>query len=162
VRQRLRCAEPFAPDNASRRLMPAELTATVFQRRLRELLKGAASQRECVACVQCTNCTGLQRCTFCRDSTNLLRCHYCVACSMCSDCTHCRRSHHLTSCQHCDACDGCSGCAYLVHSTRLAGCSYCFGCVDLSGCDFHILNQPYQRTDYFDLVRRLSAELSVE
>ena len=41
----------------------------------------------------------------------------------------------------------------------LTGCSYCFGCVGLSQRDFHILNEPYGRRDYFAIAKRLTQEL---
>jgi len=79
---------------------------------------------------------------------------------MCSDCTQCRASRHLVNCQHCEASESCSNCAYVLHSIRLTGCSYCFGCVGLCGADFHILNQPYARGEYFALTRELARELA--
>jgi hypothetical protein len=38
-------------------------------------------------------------------------------------------------------------------------CTYCLGCVGLSHKDFHILNQPYDRSTYFEISRRLSRAL---
>lgn len=52
-------------------------------------------------------------------------------------------------------------CAYLVRSVSCSDCSYCFGCVGLRQADFHILNEPYERADYFAVVRRLERELGL-
>jgi len=53
------------------------------------------------------------------------------------------------------------GSAYLVRCVGLSGCTYCFGCVGLSKKDFHILNEPYDRKTYFDIVAKLSRELRI-
>jgi|SRR6187399_1040629 len=138
------------------------ITASHFRSRLSSLLVEASAKNlhaENSGCVQCSGCSGCTRSTFCRDSQALLRCHYCVACTRCSDCTHCRDSESLTNCKHSRECSDCSNCAYVFHSTRLLGCTYCFGCVGLAGVDFHILNEPYRRNEYFELVRHLMQEL---
>jgi hypothetical protein len=41
----------------------------------------------------------------------------------------------------------------------MSDCTYCLGCVGLSHKDFHILNQPYDRSTYFQLSRELAREL---
>jgi hypothetical protein len=41
----------------------------------------------------------------------------------------------------------------------MSHCTYCLGCVGLSHKDFHILNQPYDRSAYFELSRQLLREL---
>ena len=43
----------------------------------------------------------------------------------------------------------------------LSACSYCFGCVGLSHKDFHILNEPYDRSKYFEITSKLSAALRI-
>jgi len=35
-------------------------------------------------------------------------------------------------------------------------CNYCYGCVGLSKKEFHILNQPYTRSEYFALIKSLA------
>jgi hypothetical protein len=44
----------------------------------------------------------------------------------------------------------------------LANCNYCFGCVGFSDKDFHILNQPYSRKDYFEITAELSRSLRLD
>jgi hypothetical protein len=41
----------------------------------------------------------------------------------------------------------------------MTDCTYCLGCVGLSRKDFHILNQPYDRSTYFQLSRELLRQL---
>jgi hypothetical protein len=137
----------------------AELTAKSFEARLRELVTGLGRERGNESCVECERCTASSHSTFCRDSERLVRCHYCVRCSLCTDCSHCRGSRGLIGCQHCVDCEGCSASSYLVRSTALTGCTYCFGCVGLSQRDFHILNEPYGRKEYFAVTKRLMEEL---
>jgi hypothetical protein len=49
----------------------------------------------------------------------------------------------------------------LVRSVSVSDSNYCFGCVGLSGKDFHILNEPYDRSTYFEITRRLLRELGL-
>ena len=62
-------------------------------------------------------------------------------------------------CQHCVDCDSCSSSSYLVRCVGVTGCSYCFGCVGISGKDFHILNEAYERREYFEITRRITGGL---
>ena len=139
----------------------AELTSREFETRYRELVMSLGRERGNDACVECEGCRASSQCTFCKDSERLVRCHYCVRCSMCTDCSHCRGSRGLISCHHCIESEGCSSSSYLVRSVALSNCTYCFGCVGLSRKDFHILNEPYGRSEYFATVRRLERELRV-
>ena len=135
------------------------LDARSFESRYRELVQEFARDRGNTACVECERCQGCSHSTFCKDSERLLRCHFCVRCQNCTDSAHCRSSKGLIGCQHCIECDGCSSSSYLVRCTSLSGCTYCLGCVVLSSKDFHILNEPYSRKDYFAITRRLVKEL---
>jgi hypothetical protein len=51
--------------------------------------------------------------------------------------------------------------AYLVKCVGLSGCTYCFGCVGLSKKDFHILNEPYDRTAWFAKVAELRRAMRI-
>lgn len=64
-------------------------------------------------------------------------------------------------CQHCIDSESCLGSSYLVRCVSLSGCAYAFGCVGLAGRDFHILNEPYDRSSYFEITRRLMRELGI-
>jgi hypothetical protein len=129
-----------------------------FERRFRALLtehSGSTNR----SCVQCARCSGCSACTFCDDCERLVRCHYCTRCALCSDSSHCTGSRNLIHCSHCAHSENCVDSSYLVRCVSLTGCSYCFGCVGLSQADFHILNEPYERSDYFALVRQLTRDL---
>ena len=67
----------------------------------------------------------------------------------------------MLGCQHCIDCESCQGSSYLVRSISLSRSSYCFGCVGLTNKDFHILNQPHSRQDYFAITKRLVRELGI-
>jgi hypothetical protein len=135
------------------------LDARTFEARYRDLIQEFGRDRGNTACVECERCQGCSNSTFCKDSERLLRCHFCVRCQSCTDCAHCRASRGLIGCQHCTECENCSSSSYLVRSVGLSGCSYCFGCVGLSNKDFHILNQPFARKEYFAITSRLIQEL---
>jgi hypothetical protein len=132
-----------------------------FQTRLRELMTSLGRERGNDGCVHCVDCRACQASTFCRDSERLVRCHYCVRCSMCTDCSHCTGSRGLLHCQHCVDSEGSSSSSYLVRCVAVTGCTYCFGCVGISNKDFHILNEPYPRAQYFEITRRLAADLKI-
>jgi hypothetical protein len=137
------------------------MTPVEFEFRLRELLR---SQSAGPANSRCIDCHGCERCvlsTFCGDSQRLLRCHYCDDCSDSTDCSHCRGCKGCLGCSHCIACERCTEGSHLVRSIGLSGCSYCFGCVGLSNKDFHILNEPYDRSTYFAMTKALSKAMAI-
>jgi hypothetical protein len=41
-------------------------------------------------------------------------------------------------------------------------CTYCFGCINLDGEDFHILNQPFTREEYFKRLEELTAAFGID
>ena len=137
------------------------MTRNDFETELRRLLKEHGERTGNQRCIECAGCEKCIDCSFCRGSRRLLRCHYCIDCEGCADSTHCRKSTELFGCHHCVASNQCRSSSYLVRSSDCDGCTYCFGCVGLSRKDFHILNKPYERSEYFVLVNRLSRELSL-
>lgn len=130
-----------------------------FERAYRDLLQAGRARRDNFACVECSGCVGCHSCTFCRDSESLTRSSYCVRSKRLTDCSHCHDAQNLIGCHHCQLSEDCSSSSYLVRCVGLSGCSYCFGCVGLSGKDFHILNEPYERAEYFKLTQALLREL---
>lgn len=108
-------------------------------------LRGYGSER-CVACVACM---------FCRDCTACVRCNYCVRCKSSSSCTHCDGCEGCHGCSHCEDCRLCVSSSYLARCQSCTDCTYCYGCVGLVGKDFHILNEPYDRKTYFELVGKM-------
>ena len=111
--------------------------------------------------VSCTNCTRCNMCMFCNGCRSCYRCTHCKDCEECNNCTHSARCKGCNACTHCDQSEFCSGSAYLILCQNLADCTYCLGCVGLSKKDFHILNKPYSRTQYFQLVKQLARELGL-
>lgn len=133
-----------------------------FEARLRELVAAhdkRADNLRCVECVQCERCVDS---TFCRASKLLVRCHYCTGCERCTDATHCTSSRDLLGANHCVACERCTRSSYLVRCSDMTDCTYCFGCVGLVKKDFHILNEPYDRSSYFAITSRLARELGLD
>lgn len=126
-----------------------------FEAELRNLVAARQTEHFSEKCVQMENCNGCSFCTFCRNSKDLTRCHYCERCDGCTDCSHCDDSQTLLACQHCQHSSRSVSCSYLNFCTQLSHCHYCFGCVGLNHADFQILNQPYDRSEYFRLTRRL-------
>ena len=118
-----------------------------FDAELRKLIDAYQRGQENVGCVECT---------FCRNGKRLFRCHYCVDCERCSSSTHCRQSRDLLACNHCERCERCSQSSYLVQCIDCTSCTYCFGCVGLVGKEFHVLNRPMSRSEYFSTVARLT------
>ncbi|MCP4502083.1 MAG: caib/baif family protein [Deltaproteobacteria bacterium] len=104
----------------------------------------------CRNCGSCMFCTG---CDFC------YRCNYCEKCEGCSECTHCVRCSRSHTSAYCTDCDNCINSKYLDQCESCSDCTYCFGCVGLSRKDFHILNEPYGRNEYFRIVEKLKKQL---
>jgi hypothetical protein len=136
-----------------------ELSAEQFEARYSELLRLHDSRQDNDRCVNCAECRGCTSCTFCRHSQHLVRCHYCVECEQCTDCSHCHASSGLLACHHCTDTQSSIGCSYLMRCAGMTQCNYCLGCVGLSHKDYHILNQPYDRSAYFELSRKLMRQL---
>ena len=112
----------------------------------------------------CINSTNLKACSSCMFSDALESCYRCTHCKECVNCSNishskgceaCHSSAYLVSSKHC------SGSAYLIHCSVCSDCAYCFGCVGLVKKDFHILNKPYPRAQYFEIVGKLKKELGI-
>jgi hypothetical protein len=152
------------PANRARSLCYGQITMMTpseFEARLRELIASRAGTVANPSCIECEACQSCLTCTFCRSSVGLVRCHYCVDCGDCTDSSHCRKCTGCLGCKHCIACERCTGSAYLMRCVGLSGCSYCFGCVGLSNKDFHVLNEPYERSAYFALTNALARKLGI-
>jgi len=152
-----RAGEPAARGSAEVGAEP--FSVEQFEASYRELLRAQEAAIENERCVQCEHCRGCSASTFCRHSQQLVRCHYCVECEQCADCSHCQASRGLLSCHHCVDTQSSMGCTYLVRCSAMAQCNYCLGCVGLSHRDYHILNQPYDRSTYFEISRQLMRQL---
>jgi hypothetical protein len=132
-----------------------------FESALKKLVAQAGSRHENQGCLACERCESSTDSTFCKDSRRLTRCNYCVACEDCIDSSHLATCTGCLSSTHCIASDRCTSSAYLVRCIACVGCNYCFGCVGLHKKDFHILNEPYDRSTYFATVTKLQRELGL-
>jgi len=137
------------------------ISAPEFERRLRELIAAQDSATGNVGCLACTRCERCHDSTFLEDCKGVVRSNYCKGCEGCTECSHCSGCTECLSCSHCEKCERCTQSAYLVRSIACSGCTYCFGCVGLSKKDFHILNEPYERQEWFAMVAELRRALRI-
>ena len=133
-----------------------------FEAAFRKLIGAHGAQTTNSGCIGCERCTGAVDSTFCVECKQISRCHYCRASDDCTDCSHCEGARGCLSCLHCHDATRCAQSAYLERCASCTRCNYCFGCVGLSGKDFHILNEPYDRQTYFEMVKRLRRELGTK
>ncbi len=136
------------------------MTRQQLEQAFRQLVQAHASRSGNERCIECAQCERCVECTFCRRSVDLVRCHYCIEVHHAMDCTHCQRGRDLIRCTHCQDSARCTGSAYLEHCLDCSDCNYCFACVGLNKREFHVLNEPYSRSDYFKLTAQLQRELA--
>jgi hypothetical protein len=152
-------AKPALP--ALSTLDPSKLNKRAFfeeYQRLAQAFRDDASNPGSYACEGCSRCTG---CMFCNGCVNCYRCNHCTGCKDCNHCTHSEACVSCHGCAYCYQSELCTGSQYLSFCRNCSDCTYCFGCVGLSRKDFHILNVPYSRKEFFELVKRLKAELGI-
>lgn len=137
------------------------MNASDFERRFRELVAQQATTRENIGCLACTRCERCTDSTFLEECTNVVRSNYCKRCDDCTECSHSSDCKGCLSCSHCESCERCTSSAYLVRCIACSGCTYCFGCVGLSKKDFHILNEPYERQEWFAIVGELRRTMRI-
>jgi hypothetical protein len=130
-----------------------------FQRTLDELRSKYRSAGENPQGYQLKDCRNCGSCMFCTGCDNCYRCTHCTTCDGCSNSTHCEECKNCHSSAYCVSSENCVNCKYLEFSESCADCTYCFGCVGLSRKDFHILNEPYDRKTYFEIVDKLKKSL---
>ena len=137
------------------------MDARAFERRLAELVKRQATDAANTASYKLDHCERCSNCVFCTRCDRCYKCSYCTECSSSSHLTHCTRvisCHHVSNSFDCTAC---TGSAYLTMCRDMSECNYCFGCVGLGRKDFHILNEPFERTEYFKIVGELKKQLRI-
>ena len=137
------------------------MNRTEFESALKTLIAQAGTRTSNQGCLACDRWERSTDSTFCTDCKGVSRCHYCARSEDCADSSHLTACTGCRSSTHCVASDRCSGCAYVVRSVSCVGCTYCFGCVGLHKKDFHILNEPHDRTTYFAKVAQLTRELGL-
>ena len=137
------------------------MTPAEFEQRFKTLITTQTQSTDNVDCLAYERCERCSESTFLKDCKNVARSNYCVLCADCTECSHCDACVACLSCSHCEKCERCVTSAYLVKCVGLSGCTYCFGCVGLSKKDFHILNEPYDRTTYFAKLGELRRGLRI-
>ncbi len=85
----------------------------------------------------CMYATYLQRCK------NIVDCFFIFDSELCYECVDCYNCYNLQHGQYCQNCRD----SYLLYDCK--GCSDCFGCVSLVNKQYHILNEPYSKEEYF-------------
>ncbi len=144
--------EPAAELPQSRRAFLEEYSRLVRQFAIDP---GNPGSYACTDCERCTSCMFCERCEACYG------CTHCRQCTLCNHCSHCVECKSCNACAYCVQSEDCSGSNYVVLSRNLSDCNYCLGCVGLTKKDFHILNRPYSRTEYFKALEQLKGELGL-
>ena len=139
----------------------AKLGKREFMEELARLTKGFSTEPGNPGSYACTGCTRCSACMFCKDCDSCYACNYCVRCELCTNCSHCVDSKNCQGSAYCVQSEHCTNSAYLYLCRNLSDCTYCFGCVGLNRKDFHILNEPFDRKTYFQIVARLKKELGI-
>jgi hypothetical protein len=138
------------------------MDAREFERTLTELKEHYHAAGENTQSYQLVDCRHCGSCMFCKGCDSCHRCTYCESCAACSHSTHCESCVNCHSCAYCTSSNNCVGSKYLEQCESCADCTYCFGCVGLSRKDFHILNEPYDRNTYFQVVAALKKQLRLK
>ena len=137
------------------------MTRAGFERALRDLQKEAANTPDNPGSYRSEGCTRCSGCMFTTDSTDCFGCTYCAECVRCSSCTHCTRCEDCYDSSYCVESRYCGRSSYLLFSEHCFDCVFCFGCVGLVKKEFHILNQPFSRKEYFERLEELKAEFGL-
>lgn len=133
-----------------------------FERALGELKREHDNRDDNPGSHGCEGCQRCYHCMFTTDSQDCFSCNYCHGCSRCSGCTQCRDCSHCHNCSYCVQSEHCSDSSYLILSENCSDCVFCFGCVGLVEKEFHILNEPFSRDEYFKRVAELKESFRIE
>lgn len=144
------------------RLSDSQMNRSEFMREFRRLETEYGKETPSTGCISSTNLIASAQCMFSDNLENCYRCTHCSDCKNCSNLSHstgcvsCNSSAYLVNSQYCNAS------AYLIYCIGCSQCNYCIGCVGLHKKDFHILNRPYSRSEYFQELKRLKRELGIK
>ena len=81
------------------------------------------------------------------DCTHIHNCQYCYNCMSSDNCYNLLSSWIMVNCRDC---------SYCYWNT---GCSDCLGCVNVQRKQYHILNKPYSKDEYFKAQRQIEDDL---
>ncbi|MBU0619439.1 MAG: caib/baif family protein [Pseudomonadota bacterium] len=138
------------------------MNAREFESAYKDLLRDYEHAGENPMSYGVTDCKHCASCHFCRDCEACYRCTHCVSLLGCSHCTRCQGCQNCHGSAYCIDSTNCSGSKYLIRCEACSDCTYCFGSVGLTKKDFHILNQPYARSAYFELTGALQKALGIK
>ena len=133
-----------------------------FFSELKKLEQAQAASDGNVGCVNIQACKYCVSVMFCNDCERCYKATHCNRCKDSSYVTHCSDCKNCYSSAYCEQCDNLTNCKYLVLSSHCTECNYCFGCIGLDKKDFHILNKPYSRSEYFKIVKELRGQIGLK
>ena len=126
-----------------------------FESALRSLRSDHERSKDNPGSYQSDSCQRCFDCMFTTKSADCYQCTYCDQCSNCSQCTHCSKCDHVYESSYCIESTNCTRSSYLIMSEDCHECVFCFGCIGLVKKEFHILNQPFKKDQYFRLLEKL-------
>jgi len=132
------------------------LTRREFERLMGELFEEAGASTESPRSFRSDGSVRCFDCMFTTSSTDCFQCTYCDGCTSCTDCTKCRGCENCHESSYCTNASHCTRSQYVQLSRNCYGCTFCFGCVGLVGNEFPILNRPYPKKVYFQMVAELA------
>ena len=132
-----------------------------FERALKTLSQAYDRSKDSPGAYQSDNSERCHACMFTTHSQDCFHCTYCDHCKECSDCTHCAHCTNCSSSSYCVRSHHCVKSSYVLVSQHCYECLFCFGCVGLVKKEFHILNQPFPKKTYFELVEQLKVALGL-
>lgn len=138
------------------------LKKSEFEAALRKLSSEFSKGKENPGSYNSERCERCVDCMFTTQSSDCYKCTYCDRCSFTTGCTHCSECDHVHDSSYCIRSSHLTKCSYVVLSESCHECVFCFGCVGLVKKEFHILNQPFRRDEYFRLLESLESTFGVK
>ncbi len=152
----------------------AELSDQDVQKKFEELKRTVP--RVNLLQIDCENCSGndMFHCQNVHESYDVVECQDCgymLESKRIKDswditilegselCYQVSSSHILNNCNFCYFCVECNDVEY---GECLFSCKDCFGCISLHRKQYHILNQPYSKEEYFKKVEEIKGQLRAE
>lgn len=108
---------------------------------------------ECFDVVECQDAAYLSECKKVKDSLDIFVLEDAELCYECSS------NHVLNNCNFCFMCMYSSN---LEYCELVSNSKDCFGCVGLNHKEYHILNRPYSREEYFKRVAEIKNQIKRE
>lgn len=111
---------------------------------------------QCKGCIQCFDAFYCEDCLYAIEVNSDKNCcdiSVCFGTEESYSCVQCPRGYNCKFLVHSDDCSDCEFCAY---SKSLKNC---FGCTYLMQKEYHILNKPYSKEEYFEKVEEIKKEL---